>query len=98
MTVDKPNLSPVSRKVHRLRLARKSGDTVWRHLAHMGVLGWLMILPILLGLWVGRVIARSTGSPVPLLLGLFSGLGVGAYVVFRQVRSSLEEKDDEGST
>jgi predicted F0F1-ATPase subunit len=90
-----PEAQEIRRKASRLRLARASKGALWRHLAHVGVLGWLFILPVLLGVFLGKLVAAHTGGQAPLLVGLFAGLVVGAYVTWRQVRRSISE-DEEG--
>ena len=85
----------VERKVRRLRLARSERRSLWRSLAHVGVLGWLFILPVLLGIATGRWVSTVIGQRWPLLAGLALGLAVGGYVSWRQVRGSIAHDDEE---
>lgn len=67
----------------RERRARREGEpTVARYLVQIGTLGWLVVTPALLGLFLGRWIDRSLGTGIfwsaPLLvlgvvLGCWSG-------------------------
>ena len=90
-----PRPSMVARKARRMLHARRSGASLWHHLAHVGVLGWLFVMPVVLGLFLGRLLAARLGTQAPLFGGLFLGLGVGAYVVWRQLRRALDEEEDE---
>lgn len=92
-----PESEAVRRKAHRMRLARRSSASLWRHLAHVGVLGWLFILPVVLGLFLGRLVSLRVGGTAPLLVGLGLGLLVGGYVTWRQVRRSLDDDDEGGA-
>ena len=85
----------VRRKAERMARARKNRDSMWRYLAHVGVLGWMFILPVVLGAAGGHVLARWTGMRFLAVMGLLLGLGTGAYVAWRQVHQSLEDAQDE---
>lgn len=91
-----PELETIRKKARRLGLARARHGSAWRHLAQVGVLGWLFILPVLLGVFLGHLVAVRTGGQAPLLVGLFGGLAIGAYVAWRQIRRSIETDDEEG--
>jgi ATP synthase protein I len=68
-------------RLHRERRARwlREGDmSVGRRLAQIGVLGWIIVSPMLLGLFLGRWLDTHFGSGLfwtaPLLMvGLFFG-------------------------
>lgn len=85
----------VRKKAQRMARARRSHDPMWRYLAHVGVLGWMFILPVVLGAAGGRLLARWTGMRWLAVVGLLAGLGTGAYVAWRQVRRSLEDAEHE---
>lgn len=85
----------VRRKAERMARARKSRDSMWRYLAHVGVLGWMFILPVVLGAAGGHLLARWTGIRFLAIAGLLVGLATGTYVAWRQVRHSLEDAEDE---
>jgi ATP synthase protein I len=60
------------------RWLREGEPTLARQFAAVGVLGWIVVIPALLGIWLGRVIDRwlSTGitfSAALLLLGVLLG-------------------------
>lgn len=91
-----PDTETIRRKARRLEQARARQGSAWRHLAHVGVLGWIFILPVLLGVFLGHLVAARIGGQAPLLVGLFGGLAIGGYVTWRQIRRSIEADDDEG--
>lgn len=83
-------------KARRRARARAEGESLWRHLVHVGVLGWTFVLPVVLGAVLGRALAHWTGVRQLALVPLLLGVVVGAYAVWRQVRSSVvDEREDE---
>ncbi|MCC6903387.1 MAG: AtpZ/AtpI family protein [Polyangiaceae bacterium] len=88
-------VSEVRRKAARMRSARRERRSFWSQVAHVGVLGWTFVLPVVAGAFAGRWLARSAGSRVAGVAPLLLGVAVGVYVVWRQVRQSLS--DDGGS-
>jgi hypothetical protein len=91
---DDAEIELVRRKVERMRRARETRLPLWRHLAHVGVLGWLFILPALGAMLLGRTAERLTAVPGLTVAGLIAGLALGAFLVARSVRRSLNEPDD----
>jgi ATP synthase protein I len=89
-----PETEEVRKKARRAQLARAEKSGAWKYLANVGVLGWVFMVPVLLGLFLGRLVALRTGSRAPLLVGLLAGLVLGAWGTWRQVRRSL--LDDPG--
>lgn len=85
----------VQRKADRVLRARARRDPLWRHLGHVGVLGWVLILPVLLGLLLGHLASVRLGTRVPALLGLLAGLAAGIYGAARQVRGALREDEED---
>jgi hypothetical protein len=84
----------VREKAERMARARRARGTLWRSLLHVGVLGWLLILPALAGAVLGRVLARSTGMRWLAMAGLLLGLLIGGLTVFWNVRRAIHEEDD----
>lgn len=69
----------------RVRRARAEGEpTVARNLAQVGTLGWMVVTPGLLGLFLGRWIDRSLDTGIfwsaPLLM---LGVGLGCWSGWR---------------
>lgn len=98
--VDEPESTAdqVRRKAERMARARRSHDSMWRYLAHVGVLGWMFILPVVLGAAGGRFLARWSGQRWLAVVGLLVGLAAGSLVVWREVRHSLEDADREAGS
>jgi uncharacterized membrane protein YfcA len=85
----------VRRKVERMARSRQAAPSFWRHLAHVGVLGWVFVLPVVFGAMLGRLLVHSTGRKALGLAPLLLGVLVGAYGVFRQVRGSWQASDED---
>ena len=83
----------VRRKAQRIRRDRRREPRLFRHLAHVGVLGWVFVLPVIALAWFGHFLTQRTGQIAWAVGGVLSGVAIGAYLVFRNVRDSLE--DDE---
>lgn len=90
-------LDVVRRKAERMQRARRSTVPLWRHLAQVGALGWLFVLPVLLLAWLGRLLAHTTGVRLLAVAGLLAGTVLGAYLVWRSVRRSLEDGEHSDS-
>ncbi len=79
-------------RAHRVREARREREgegSLARDLALVGVLGWTIVVPVLLGLFGGRWLDRRWGTGIfwtGALLAL--GLGVGCLLAWRRVRGS----------
>lgn len=69
------------------RHARDGEPTLMRQLAAVGVLGWIVVVPALGGLWAGRWLDRLAGGTPPghLWTGalLMAGLGLGCWSAWR---------------
>ena len=78
-------LKSVSHEVERRRTWLREGEPSFaRYLAQIGVLGWTIVIPALLGTFLGRWIDRSLGTGIfwtaPLMM---LGLGVGCWTAWR---------------
>jgi ATP synthase protein I len=70
------------RRKRRQRWQREGEPSFGRQLAQVGVLGWIIVLPTLLGVFLGRYLDRSFGTGIfwtgPLMLvGLALGCRAG---------------------
>jgi ATP synthase protein I len=75
------------RRARAERGQREGERSTWENLSWMGVLGWLIVTPTLIGMFVGRWIDRSAGSGIFWTVSLlFAGLCVGAYLAWKKVR------------
>lgn len=83
----------VQRRVEWLKRGKK-GRSGWRHLAHVGVLAWTFLLPLLGGAALGRLVAHATGHSWLRVTGLGLGLLAGGYAAWWQIRRSLADEDE----
>lgn len=81
----------VRRKAERMAEGRRARSSAWLALAHAGALGWVLVLPVVLGVALGRLLERTTGRGGLTVLCLLLGLALGAALVTRQVRRALED-------
>lgn len=76
----------MARSVRRWRERREARGTIVRSLAVIGTLGWLMIVPMLLGAFVGRWLDRRFGTGIFWSATLiFVGAAGGGYFVWQRV-------------
>ena len=78
-------LTSIRRHAERHDKARREGPpSLGRYLAQVGVLGWTIVVPTLLGVYAGRWIDRRLGTGIfwtgPLLMG---GLAIGCWSAWR---------------
>lgn len=78
-------LSSVRLRDARQRRARQEGEPSFgRYLAQVGVLGWTIVLPTLLGVFAGRWLDHRFGTGIfwtgPLLM---AGLAIGCWAAWR---------------
>lgn len=69
---------------------RREGDaSVARRLAQIGVLGWIIVMPMLVGIFLGRWLDREFSSGLfwtaPLLM---LGLALGCWSAWKWIKSS----------
>lgn len=93
MTDPRPYPQEVRRKAERMARGRRTRSSPWLALAHAGALGWVLILPAVLGVALGRLLERATGRGGLTVLLLLVGLALGAALVARQVRRALQEEE-----
>jgi ATP synthase protein I len=85
-----PLVQGVRLRGERHRRWLREGDTsVARRLAQIGVLGWIIVLPMLIGIFVGRWLDRTYGTGLfwtaPLLM---LGLALGCWSAWRWMKSA----------
>jgi ATP synthase protein I len=82
---DDPLLKNIRLRSQRRDRARSEGEPgTMRRLAEIGVLGWIIVVPVLLGLFVGRWL--DTLTQLHLLFTtvlIIGGLGLGLWSAWR---------------
>jgi ATP synthase protein I len=77
------------RKERNRRWLREGEPSVARHLAQIGVLGWIIVVPILIGIFAGRWLDRTFGSGLfytaPLLM---LGAVLGCWSAWKWMKSA----------
>jgi ATP synthase protein I len=77
------------RKERHLRWLREDAPSVARHLAQIGVLGWIIVVPMLVGVFVGRWLDRTLDSGLfftaPLLM---LGAALGCWSAWKWMNST----------
>jgi ATP synthase protein I len=77
------------RKDRHRRWLREGEPSVARHLAQIGVLGWIIVVPILIGIFAGRWLDRTFGSGLfytaPLLM---LGAALGCWSAWKWMKSA----------
>ena len=77
------------RETRERRWRRDGPPSVAHRLAQVGVLGWMIVVPMLLGMFVGRWLDRTLATGVfftaPLLL---AGLALGAWSAWKWMHSA----------
>ncbi|MEK0083938.1 AtpZ/AtpI family protein [Benzoatithermus flavus] len=64
------------------------GPSLGRHLAQIGVLGWTIVTPLLLGAFIGRWLDRALGTGVFWAATLlFLGLALGCWSAWKRMQS-----------
>jgi ATP synthase protein I len=78
---------PVRRRSARRERWRREGERPLGHnLAMIGVLGWLVVTPTLIGIFIGRWLDRVAESGIFWTVSLlFAGLCVGCWLAWRRV-------------
>lgn len=79
----------IEKKADDLAKKRDRKPPILRHLAHVGVLGWIFILPVVLLAWLGHEVSLVLNATWPAVFALLLGVAIGAYGVWRNVSESL---------
>ncbi len=94
-----------SKSTRKLKAKRLAGQKTWFGLGMMGLVGWSIILPTLIGLLVGIWIDSTTDSRYAWTLMLMvAGLAIGCLNVWywlnkeaREIRKDEEDEETEDS-
>jgi len=75
-----------ARRERRERWLRFGERSLGRNLAMIGVLGWTVMIPTLIGIFVGRWLDRSFHTGIFWTLGLLvAGLAIGCFLGWRMM-------------
>jgi len=85
MSNDREMLASIRDRTQRRQRAQREGEpSLGRYLAQIGVLGWMIVLPGLVGVFAGRLLDRWLGSGIfwtgPLLI---AGVAIGCWGAWR---------------
>jgi len=73
----------------RLRAMQEGRRSIGQDLATIGVIGWTVVLPTLLGIFAGRWLDRRFGTGIFWTLGLLLlGISVGCVLAWQRLRQS----------
>ena len=78
-------LTSIRQRTERRRRAQHEGEPSFgRYLAQVGVLGWTIVVPTLIGMFLGRWLDQRSGTGIfwtgPLLM---AGLAIGCWAAWR---------------
>lgn len=82
---DRELLGQVQRRAERSeRWLREGEPTLMRQLAAVGVLGWIIVVPLLAGVALGRWLDRQLASGITFTAALMlAGLAIGCWSAWR---------------
>lgn len=85
---EEPFVREVRRQAERARAEQHM--TFWQGLNLVGSVGWMVVLPMLLGAFAGRWIDRRSGTGVSWTLSLlFTGVALGCASAWRHVHREI---------
>lgn len=84
-----PLVDAVRRRGERHERHRKGDESALRRLAQVGVLGWMIVVPTLAGLFLGRWLDDKFASGLFWTGGLLMvGLGLGCWSAWRWMKKA----------
>jgi ATP synthase protein I len=92
MSAPRPDEEPFVREVRRQAERAQASQhlSFWRGLGLVGGVGWMVVLPALIGAFLGRWIDHRSGAGVFWTLSLlFAGLTLGCLSAWRHVAQEL---------
>lgn len=80
------------RRERRQRFEREGEQSFLRGLAILGSVGWLIVVPLLGGIFIGRWLDGIAGQDLTWTLSLaFLGLVLGGWMVWRRLMDAEED-------
>lgn len=75
-----------TRQARQARGRREGERSIGQNLAMIGVLGWTIVIPTLLGIFVGLWLDRAFGTKILWTLGLLvAGLALGCTLAWKRI-------------
>ena len=70
----------------RARAGREGERSIGQNIAMIGVIGWTIVTPTLIGIYIGRKLDRAFASGVFWTLGLLvAGLALGCWLAWKRM-------------
>lgn len=77
------------RRERHARAQREGGRSIGQDLALVGVIGWTLVIPALLGVYAGRALDRRFGTGVFWTLGfLVAGIVLGCALAWQRLNKT----------
>ncbi len=74
------------RQIRRESWEKEGERPLWKNLSMVGALGWLVVVPTLVGVFAGRWLDNILGTGVTLTGGLtFGGASLGFYMAWKRM-------------
>jgi len=82
-----------SRQARMIRTRTRSNRSFWRPMALIGVIGWTVAIPMLIGIAAGTWIDHRWPSPFSwTLMLLFAGLALGCLLAWTRIKREQEDR------
>ncbi len=82
-----------SREARMIRRNKEGAPNVWRTAALIGLIGWSVVLPMLIGIVIGSWIDRRWPSRFSwTLMLLVAGLGAGCVNAWNRIKQEQEDR------
>ena len=86
-TGEKRMMDAIKERERRERQWEEEGErSLWANLAMFGALGWLIVIPTLVGLFVGSWLDNRFGTNITLTAaGIVLGVALGGYLAWQRM-------------
>ena len=81
-------IPPIKRRQHMKSQWEQEGErSIGKNLAMMGTLGWLIVIPTLIGTFIGRLIDQRSDAGIFWTVSLlFAGVIIGGWLAWRKMQ------------
>jgi ATP synthase protein I len=84
------------KEIRKIRARKRRQNSIWFGLGMIGTLGWMVVLPIVLGIVIGIWLDELTNSQLPwTLILLLSGVFIGCFNAVRWIMQEQKEIERE---